>query len=770
MRPYLAIIKDSFREAFASRVLWIMLVLITALLLALAPMGIGKQLSWKLGWHDVRDFGHLATQITEAAQRDGPSPGKHIWGLMDAETRKALRSLSAQEEEVERPFLSQKQIIGALNTLLARSDFYDAASFKGVSVMPETEEFLKRPFEDLSQEETSRLNRLMLEAAYPNAIHMSPPTSVNITCFGWTPFPAMAFPCTADQLEQGINWMLMGSMKVFVGVISVFVAILVTSSIMPRTFESGSVELLLSKPITRTMLFLSKYVGGCAFVLLNAAYLIGGLWLLVGLRLGIWNHRVLLCIPIFLFIFAIYYSVSALAGLIWRGAIVSVVMTILFWGTCLALGTCNEAMKTMVIRPKRIVRLDEAGETLIGVKEWGTVQRWHPDERQWQPIFQPEDEAGREPGFMPFLPSGGTMIGPVYDAGRDQLISVQMGWRGVQSVTQGPPMWVADRSETWHRREGTDAPEGTTALLVEPDGSLIALGTQGIFRLVGDPGVKRENLHVLGVELPFQTGQSAFRSAGPDPPLPIFTHCAVAIHPDDGLLAVYNRGTLTILARQHDGMYRRSRERKIDEEDRPALLALTGTTLLLAYDDGRILVIDVADLSVRDELRLQGRSPVRSIEAAPGGRWFALVFQDDKLHVFDTSCRTFVPRRILGQGDISAAAFVGPNLLVVDRATRVREYDLAANKRLGSRSPRMTLMERIYRYGIVPLYTIYPKPGELDNTILYLLTDRKTVSTNPEDMSQAHTKLDPWTPVWSSALFAVFLLAVSCVYLWRVDL
>ncbi len=39
MKPYLAIIADSFREALASRVLWILLVLITLVLVALLPLG-----------------------------------------------------------------------------------------------------------------------------------------------------------------------------------------------------------------------------------------------------------------------------------------------------------------------------------------------------------------------------------------------------------------------------------------------------------------------------------------------------------------------------------------------------------------------------------------------------------------------------------------------------------------------------------------------------------------------------------------------------------
>lgn len=38
MRPYLAIIIDSFREALASRMLWILFILTTLLLAAISPL------------------------------------------------------------------------------------------------------------------------------------------------------------------------------------------------------------------------------------------------------------------------------------------------------------------------------------------------------------------------------------------------------------------------------------------------------------------------------------------------------------------------------------------------------------------------------------------------------------------------------------------------------------------------------------------------------------------------------------------------------------
>jgi hypothetical protein len=53
MRPYLGILRDSFHEAFASRVLWILLALTTLFLVAIAPIGISEQAGSFLGDNDI---------------------------------------------------------------------------------------------------------------------------------------------------------------------------------------------------------------------------------------------------------------------------------------------------------------------------------------------------------------------------------------------------------------------------------------------------------------------------------------------------------------------------------------------------------------------------------------------------------------------------------------------------------------------------------------------------------------------------------------------
>ena len=59
MRPYLAIIKDSFREALASRVLWILLSIITLKLVLLAPLTVRVNLTTDFTWGRIAECPRL---------------------------------------------------------------------------------------------------------------------------------------------------------------------------------------------------------------------------------------------------------------------------------------------------------------------------------------------------------------------------------------------------------------------------------------------------------------------------------------------------------------------------------------------------------------------------------------------------------------------------------------------------------------------------------------------------------------------------------------
>jgi ABC-type transport system involved in multi-copper enzyme maturation permease subunit len=107
-----------------------------------------------------------------------------------------------------------------------------------------------------------------------------------------------------------------------------------TAGFLPAFLDSHAVAVLLAKPVPRGGLLLGKYLGVLAFVLVQAAYFVGGTWLALGLRTGIWDPAYLLSVPLLLLHFAVFFSVSLLLAVLFRSTVVAVFGSIAFWGLC----------------------------------------------------------------------------------------------------------------------------------------------------------------------------------------------------------------------------------------------------------------------------------------------------------------------------------------------------------------------------------------------------------------------------------------------------
>ena len=188
----------------------------------------------------------------------------------------------------------------SLRTMIAKPDFYNKKDWAKVELPSAAHAMVATGLEELPADQLARFNRLALDAAFPQEIAPIPPKQVQLAYFSWE--LGVPLPVEPEQLFPAINQLLVTVLALLLGVAGVFVAVIVTASMIPQTFEAGSIDLLLSKPIYRGWLFLAKFVGGCAFIAINAAYFIGGLWLLLGLRFGLWNERLLLAIPLYLFL------------------------------------------------------------------------------------------------------------------------------------------------------------------------------------------------------------------------------------------------------------------------------------------------------------------------------------------------------------------------------------------------------------------------------------------------------------------------------------
>jgi hypothetical protein len=110
-------------------------------------------------------------------------------------------------------------------------------------------------------------------------------------------------------------------------------------------------------------------------------------------------------------------------------------------------------------------------------------------------------------------------------------------------------------------------------------------------------------------------------------------------------------------------------------------------------------------------------------------------------------------------------------LLVADRVDRVSTYRLDPFEVEGRVEGPLTTRERIYRYIVVPLHTIFPKPGELDNVVNYLFTRERTEALPgmEDDLKAERNVPELWRPIWTNLVFLTVILGATCLYVARKD-
>jgi len=98
-------------------------------------------------------------------------------------------------------------------------------------------------------------------------------------------------------------------------------AIFASASFVPNMMEKGNIDLLLSKPVSRSQLLLGKYTGGILVVFINIFFLVTGTWLIVSLKFSYWNFSFLYISLTITFAFAVLYALIVLLGVLTRSSI-----------------------------------------------------------------------------------------------------------------------------------------------------------------------------------------------------------------------------------------------------------------------------------------------------------------------------------------------------------------------------------------------------------------------------------------------------------------
>lgn len=105
-----------------------------------------------------------------------------------------------------------------------------------------------------------------------------------------------------------------------------FLAVFASSGLIPSVLEPGRIGLLLSKPVSRPMLLIGRYVGNLLVVSVNNTYLIGAIWIIIGLKTDIWYRSFLYAIPLTILIYAVLLSVVVFIGVVSESAALSVMV------------------------------------------------------------------------------------------------------------------------------------------------------------------------------------------------------------------------------------------------------------------------------------------------------------------------------------------------------------------------------------------------------------------------------------------------------------
>ena len=136
-------------------------------------------------------------------------------------------------------------------------------------------------------------------------------------------------------------------MDKYIGGIGILLALISTAGIFPSMMEVGAVDVLLAKPLSRTKLFLGKYLGSMTFVLLQTTVFVLLTFLVAGWRWKQWLWPYFWAIPLFVVLFSYVYVCCVFFAVRLRGSLAPLLLSLLCWFLFFAVQGANSALLVM---------------------------------------------------------------------------------------------------------------------------------------------------------------------------------------------------------------------------------------------------------------------------------------------------------------------------------------------------------------------------------------------------------------------------------------
>lgn len=195
-----------------------------------------------------------------------------------------------------------------------------------------------------------------------------------------TVFFAIKVPFMTQSLRDGLYWMQKKLVNDAGAWATLLVSIVITAGFIPNMLRKGTLDLYVSKPLSRPALLIYKYIGGLTFVAILNSVTIGGVWLVIGLRNGVWAPEFLAVIPVLTFYFAILYAVSTFVAVFTRSSLVAILATVVAWTIFFAYGYLHDQVAKITREEAKIK------EQLAGFRKGGDDDDLPPDVNQFREV------------------------------------------------------------------------------------------------------------------------------------------------------------------------------------------------------------------------------------------------------------------------------------------------------------------------------------------------------------------------------------------------
>lgn len=169
--------------------------------------------------------------------------------------------------------------------------------------------------------------------------------------------------------------------------IAMLLSVFTTAGIVPGMLEKGTVDLLLSKPVSRGAILAGATLGAALIVAANVGWFLLGTWLILGFKVGAWHLRYLAALLPIIAAYLVLYGPMAALGMASRSTALVIVIVAAyifvaspflegraFWFTLITNGSAQDAINGLYYA---LPKVDGMGKTAAALAR-GAEGDWMP--------------------------------------------------------------------------------------------------------------------------------------------------------------------------------------------------------------------------------------------------------------------------------------------------------------------------------------------------------------------------------------------------------